>query len=361
MRKHMSTIPVPPESEKFSFYNKTRIRRWGVTIITVLLSLVLTEILWLLVDRPVSSPLFLVAIVLTTWLCGFRYGTVASILAGLTIDYFFVQPRFEFYGSREELIRLLIFVVEGAAASWLVDRLRLAGEEIRISHRKLRALTDYQQRLREDEQKRIARELHDELGQALTGLKMQIHLLKGQSESRAEKSLSKEFDELMHLIDSTIATVRRIASELRPSLLDDFGLVPAVEWQTQEFERRTSIACEFKTSDESIDLGHEQNTVIYRIVQEALTNVARHARATKVTVDLDAEPGEVNLRIRDNGVGMEEENPKGVSLGIIGMHERSRMIGGELEIESGPEEGTAISLRIPLNLKPHTNGALRAA
>src|SRR4051812_30228064 len=127
MRKHMSTIPIPPEAENSNFFNKTVVRRLGVTIISVLLALGLTEILWLLVDRPVSAPLFLVAIVLTTWLCGFRYGTVASVLAGVIIDFFFVQPRLEFSGSRDEVVRLLIFVCEGAAASWLVGRLKLAG------------------------------------------------------------------------------------------------------------------------------------------------------------------------------------------------------------------------------------------
>jgi signal transduction histidine kinase len=358
MPKKMSTIPIPPKAEELNSLNRTLVRRFGTTVITVLLALTLTELLWLLVDRPVSAPLFLVAIILATWLCGFRYGILASVLGGVAIDFFFVQPRFEFSASRDEIVRLLIFVLEGGAASWLVARLKLAGEEIRVSHRKLRALTDYQQRLREDEQKRIALEVHDELGQSLTGLKMHIHLLKNHSDglNAADKSLAKGFDELMEMTDMTIATVRRIASELRPSLLDDFGLVPALEWQTQEFERRTSIPCEFSTNSEAVDMGHERNTAIYRIVQEALTNVARHAEASQVTVDLDTKRDEVRLSILDNGVGINGENPKGISLGIFGMQERSRMIGGELKIESSPDGGTAVRLRIPLGSKPEHNG-----
>src|SRR5215470_12731092 len=136
MRKKMSTIPIPPEAENLNSLNRTTLRRCGTTIVTVLIALGLTELLWLLADRPVTAPLFLVAIVLATWLCGFRYGILASVLGGLTIDFFFVQPRFEFSGSRDEIVSLLIFVLEGTAAAWLVARLKLAGEEIRISHRK---------------------------------------------------------------------------------------------------------------------------------------------------------------------------------------------------------------------------------
>src|SRR5437773_3124292 len=269
----MFTIPLAPASSKSNFLNKTIWRRLIVTVATVAAALLLTEVLWLMVDRPVSAPLFLVAIVLSSWLNGFRFGFFAAVLGGITIDYFFVQPRFDFSGSRDEIISLLIFVFEGAALAWLTGRLRLAGEQIRASQQKLQALTDYQERLREEEQKRIAREVHDELGQVLSGLKMHIHVLKDQAKTSAASGtpLSAGLDELMDMTDATIATVRRIASELRPPILDDFGLVPAMEWQAQEFERRTSIPCEFKTNSENIDLGPERNSAMYRIVQETLT------------------------------------------------------------------------------------------
>src|SRR5262249_38915349 len=119
MRRKMSTIPIPPDGENLNIFNRTVVRRWGTTIGSVLIALALTEILWLLVDRPVSAPLFLVALVLSAWLCGFRYGFLASVLGGIVIDFFFVEPRYEFSGSRDEIVRLLIFVLEGIAASWL--------------------------------------------------------------------------------------------------------------------------------------------------------------------------------------------------------------------------------------------------
>jgi signal transduction histidine kinase len=222
----------------------------------------------------------------------------------------------------------------------------VADLQIRSKNLELRALTDHQQRLREDEQKRIAREVHDELGQSLTALKMNLHVLKGRFvKDRATSEIEENIDDLMQMTDSTIGTVRRIASELRPSLLDDFGLVSAVEWQTQEFERRTSTPCKFVADCESIDLGSERNTAIYRVVQEALTNVARHADADKVEVELLSGPSEVSVSIRDNGVGMDESTRKHPSLGLIGMQERSRMIGGELSISG--TSGTTITLTVP--------------
>jgi signal transduction histidine kinase len=243
----------------------------------------------------------------------------------------------------------------------LIERLRLAGAALEIKNRELSALSSHQQNLREEEQKRIAREVHDELGQALTGLKMNIHLLKKQAAKvpAGDNLIASGLNELMEMTDSTILTVRRIASELRPSLLDDFGLVPAVEWQAQEFQRRTSIACEFTTTDESIDLGPEKNSAIYRIVQEALTNVARHANASRVAVAILTGNDEVNVTISDNGVGIMGSAALKPSFGLIGMQERSRMIGGELGIGRHPLAGTSVSLKIPLDRDPNRNGSAK--
>jgi len=133
-------------------------------------------------------------------------------------------------------------------------------------------------------------------------------------------------------------------------MLDDLGLVAALEWQTKEFERRTSIECLFTTDSESIDLGSERNTAMYRIVQEALTNVARHSEADKVSVDLNVDDHHVNVRVRDNGRGIEKAHFDSVSLGIVGMQERCRMIGGELKIDGSREKGTVVRLRIPVRV-----------
>lgn len=328
--------------------------RGFITFGLIAAALCVTEGLWLFVDRPISSTLFLVAISVTAWHCGFRYAVVSAVISGILIDFCFIQPQFEFHGDQDEISRLIVFVFEGTAISWLVRKLRLANEQIKSQNFELRALTDHQQRLREEEQRRIAREVHDELGQSLTGLKMNLHFLKGKvtDDISDRQSLENSIDDLMDMTDTTLTTVRRIARDLRPSLLDDFGLVSAVEWQLQEFERGTSIRCSFSTNCDSIDLGPESNTQMYRVVQEALTNIARHAKAQTVEVDFAANPHDIQVTIRDDGVGLDTSSHKAPSLGLIGMQERSRMIGGELEITGSPMMGTTVTLTVP-----YTNGS----
>ena len=336
----------------------------GVTALLVVIATVVTSLIWLIVDRPVSAPLFLAAIVVSTLLFGFRYGILASLLSGVAIDYYYVPPYYEFAGNREEIVRYIVFFFEGAILSWLTEKLSAASEELSTSREELRELTKHLETLREAEQKRIALEIHDELGQSLTGLKMRLHLLKRQAAlngSSADKELGAGFEEVTGLVDNTIAAVRRIASELRPSLLDDFGLVAAMEWQAEEFERRTSIPCIFKCDTESLDLGSESNTAVYRIFQEALTNVARHSGASRVWVDLQEKAGEIVLKVRDNGAGIDlDKLSRNRSLGIIGMRERSRLLGGDLSID-GDEGGTTIELSIPTPAINRPSGILEAA
>src|SRR6476469_7128695 len=130
----MRFLPVTPLSNKWSMLQTSVWLRIAATLAMIAVALALTEVLWLFVDRPVSSPLFLVAIVVASWACGFPYGILAAILGGIVIDYFFVQPQYEFSGSRDEIVRLVVFVLEGGILSWLVERLRIAGEEVRNSH-----------------------------------------------------------------------------------------------------------------------------------------------------------------------------------------------------------------------------------
>ena len=344
-------LAITNYAESLRSWNGSTWRRAVTTLVLIALALAMTEALWLIVDRPVSSPLFLVAIAVTAWMCGFRFAVVSAVISGFLIDYFFIQPIYEFQGNRDEIVRLVVFVFEATVISWLIFKLKLADIQIRSKNLELRALTDHQQRLREEEQKRIAREVHDELGQSLTALKMNLHLLKSRFiKSCSASEIENGMDDLMGMTDSTIGTVRRIAGQLRPSLLDDFGLVSAVEWQTQEFERHTSIACEFIADCDSIDLGSERNTAIYRVVQEALTNVARHAEADKVKVQLSSLPTEVSVSIRDNGIGIDTSSHKAPSLGLIGMQERTRMIGGELEISGTGTSGTTVTLTVPCRM-----------
>jgi signal transduction histidine kinase len=151
------------------------------------------------------------------------------------------------------------------------------------------------------------------------------------------------------LVDTTIQGVRRIATELRPGVLDDLGLVPAMEWQVQEFQKRSGIRCKFTSSLEEVALGAEEITVLFRILQEALTNVARHAAATRVDVSLDEEQDYVCLRIQDDGRGITESEVNGSrSLGLLGMRERVLLRSGEFHIQGTPGQGTAVVIRLPL-------------
>ncbi|HEX3101577.1 MAG TPA: sensor histidine kinase [Pyrinomonadaceae bacterium] len=329
----------------------------------VALALGLTEAIWLIVDRPISSPLFLGAIVLSAWLCGFRSGVFAAVISAFIIDYYFVQPIYHFTGDFDEVARLLVFAAEGTFICWLVEVRRTAVEEIKSTGEKLRALTVRQQTLRETEQKRIALEIHDELGQALTGLKMDVHWLNRTIEEQPgdipKRLLSEKLSELLRLIDTTVSSVRRIATDIRPSVLDDFGLIAAIEWQAKEFERKSGVECVFSSDSDSLNLDSDANTAVFRIFQEALTNVTRHSQASTVHVKIGTADQSVRMSVEDDGVGIDLgtlEHPH--SLGILGMQERARLIGATLDIFNGANGGTSIGLTIPENRGSFANGGL---
>ena len=161
-----------------------------------------------------------------------------------------------------------------------------AEEQLKGSTEQLRALSAHLQSVREEERTLISREIHDELGQELTGLKMDLSWLVKRL-SKNQKSLISKTESMLKLVDSTIQTVRRISSELRPGVLDDLGLIAAIEWQAQDFENRTGITCDFSSSVEEIGLDRDRSTAVFRIFQETLTNVSRHAKATRVKISLE--------------------------------------------------------------------------
>jgi signal transduction histidine kinase len=190
-------------------------------------------------------------------------------------------------------------------------------EEIRESREQLRNLSAHLHSVREEERKLMAREIHDELGQSMTALKMDLAWL-AKRLSKDQKTLLEKADAMSELVDTTIRTVQRICTELRPGILDDLGLVTAIEWQADEFVSRTGIKCKLSPKPKHIVVDGERATVIFRVFQEMLTNVVRHARATKVKVGLRQENGRLVLQVKDNGVGIKEEqiiDPK--SLGLI--------------------------------------------
>ncbi len=191
--------------------------RFVLSTVIVALALGLTEALWLLVDRPISSPLFLGAIVVNGWFCGWRWGLFTAILSACAIDFFFVPPIYRFAGDFDEIARLAVFTIEGAGLCWLIEIRRRAVVETQKTQDELRALSSRQETLREAEQKRIALEIHDELGQALTGLKMEVHLLRRSVEAQGEHvskpMVVEKLADLTEQIDSTMSTIRRIATE----------------------------------------------------------------------------------------------------------------------------------------------------
>ena len=219
--------------------------------------------------------------------------------------------------------------------------------EVLRSRQELRDLTARLQLVREEERTSIAREVHDELGQALTGLKIDLAWVKSRIGDRP--TLAERVQSIIVRIDGAMDTVRRIATDLRPSVLDDLGLVAAVEWQCQEFERSTGITTQLEVQAAHPELEKSCATTVFRILQEALTNVARHARATRVHVALQVSAEELTLGVRDNGTGISEaalSSPR--SLGLIGLRERALAAGGELVIRGVRGQGTTVALRSPL-------------
>ena len=341
---------------RINLMNKPLWLRLAVSFGFVLVALGLTSLLWLAVDRPISAPLFLVAIAGSGWLCGFRSGLFATVVSGFLIDYFFVPPYHEFTASRDEIVRFLIFLSEGSIISWVIESRRVATDAMDRSNEQLRALAEHQQSVRESEQKRIALEIHDELGQALTGLKMEVHLLKRQVDSTngstAGSKTSEKLSELSSTIDTTIGTIRRIATELRPSILDDFGLIAAMEWQAQESERKTGVRGIFRADTDHLNLNPQARTAAFRIFQEALTNIARHSKASYFTVDVESASDFIVIAIRDNGIGFDPAAlSHKLSLGILGMKERARLIGADFKIYNDDAGGVGVELTVPKSLQ----------
>ena len=217
-------------------------------------------------------------------------------------------------------------------------------EESRVQLRKLFA---HLQSVREKERTRIARELHDELGQLLTALHTDIILLKKHL-SPEERHLDEKITSMSSLITITMDTLNRIYKDLRPAMLDHLGLVAAIDWQAKDFQERTGIECVVRVEPDEIDVAPELATTIFRIFQETLTNVSRHAAATKISVDLTRKGGEIFLRVGDNGRGIREEDMvKLDSFGLMGIRERVHHGGGSVSIEGTEGRGTLIAVTMP--------------
>jgi two-component system sensor histidine kinase UhpB len=219
--------------------------------------------------------------------------------------------------------------------------------EVTRSRARLAELTAHIEQVKEQERTRIAREIHDDLGGNLTAIKMALMMLTQRLPADLPQ-LRERADYVDALVDRTIEAVHRISLDLRPSMLD-FGLVAALEWQSREFEKQNGIACTFSSSDKEIDLSLDQATALFRIFQEALTNIAKHARASAVTVRLQCVRRQLVLTITDNGVGIAQaDRSKPQSFGLRGMSERAKALGGTMALAFGPEGGTMVTIKIKL-------------
>lgn len=216
------------------------------------------------------------------------------------------------------------------------------------SREELREFAAAASSVREQEKSRIARELHDELGQALTALKMDLNWL-SERIPREQQALTAKLDAMQAMLGETVASTRRISADLRPLMLDDLGMLPAIEWLVQNFTERSSIACELNLTSPDLELQEPYATAVFRIVQESLTNVARHADASMVEVTIGRRGDVIILQVRDDGRGFAQAQPrKPNSFGLLGMRERAYLLDGEVLIDSTPGAGTCVSVRIPM-------------
>jgi signal transduction histidine kinase len=210
----------------------------------------------------------------------------------------------------------------------------------------LRALSERIEAAREEERTNIAREIHDELGQALTALKLDLAWVGRRVTSDA--ALAPKLEAMGRAADEILAEVRRISAQLRPGLLDDLGLRATIEWQAEEFAHRTGTKCTVRADIGDLQLDRGLATAVFRIFQEALTNIARHASATEVEVGLRLERGHLRLDVADDGVGVPEIAPRNATLGLLGMRERARRFGGDCQVRRRAPRGTLVSLSVPL-------------
>lgn len=292
--------------------------------------------------------------------------TLSTLLARSAGELAHTNQRLEREGAeraraQEELARLHQDLQK--AHDDLDERVRQRTAELEDSREQLRALAGHIESVREEERTRMARDIHDQLGQAMTGLKMDALWLHSHlpqpvatiglgGPAGAIKSDGNEprrkVEGMMRLIDGTIHLVGKIASDLRPAILDDLGLVAAIEWQAGEFEDRSGVSCTFEALADDDHVPPDVATGVFRIMQEALTNVARHAEATQVKIVLAEDVGELVLTVADNGRGLQGPPRDPKSLGLMGMRERALLLGGTIALEGAAGEGTTVTLRVPL-------------
>jgi PAS domain S-box-containing protein len=271
---------------------------------------------------------------------------------GEVLGYFDIRNKKDGEGftiGDQEMLMALAPVASIAIQNALAYRQRWSAEaDLQESYERLRALTANLELVREEERIQIARELHDQLGQALTAMKFDLAWLTDRLVQK-DATLAQKASAVTAQMDTMIKAVRRIATELRPGMLDDLGLAASIEWLAHDFEKRTGIVCEVSVSSPDLPLLRAQSLALFRIFQETLTNVARHAEAQHVEIQLAATSEMVTLQVHDDGRGIQADEIVGLhSLGLLGMRERAQRLGGTFDIQGVPGDGTIVTVSIPL-------------
>jgi signal transduction histidine kinase len=268
-----------------------------------------------------------------------------ALVAGFTTTMLMYGLYYTLTSSRSRALEL---------AKGMTQELRENQAELIRSHQKLRRLAAHAEHIKEVERKRIAREIHDDLGQNLLALRIEAELLFSRTRERHPR-LHARAGVTLGQIDATIKSVRQIINDLRPNVLD-LGLNAAVDWQISDFRRRTGVNCDLVEYHRDIKVNDEFATAVFRILQESLSNVQRHARATWVRVDLLIDQGWVRMSIRDNGIGLVRGVRKPGSFGLIGMEERVNLLGGTLSLRDAPGGGTVVEVALPIQQENSHSG-----
>jgi len=271
--------------------------------------------------------------------------------AGEVLAYFDIRNKRNSEGfsiSDQDMLMALAPAASLASHNALAYQQRLATvAELKESSKQLQALAASIELAREEERTQISRELHDQLGQALTAMKFDLAWLTDQLVKK-DVNLAQKTKTVTEQMDAMIKTVRRISTELRPGMLDDLGLAASIEWQVRDFEKRTGIKCKVRVPVDKLPLARAESLAFFRILQEALTNVTRHAKARHVDVELTATSTLLTLQVHDDGRGINNQEISGIhSLGILGMRERANRLGGTFEIKGVPGDGTIVTISMP--------------
>ena len=277
------------------------------------------------------------------------YEPIKILNLGLVAKIDLEEIRAPFY--RAGLISLAIgfaVISVGTILFWRVSDPLI--REVTTSREQLRSLAQRIQNVREEEKERIARAVHDELGQQLTAIQLELNYMEEEIESgKNHKQIQESIDSMSKLIDTTVTSVQRISTELRPQILDVFGLGEAIRWQVQDHQKRTDYRFDISGIDETIQLDRDRSITLFRVFQETLTNIFRHAQADEVCIQLSHENNQAVLKVQDNGIGMAQEKMNSPqSLGLLGIRERLLAWNGTVNIESQPGNGTTVTVRLPL-------------